>query len=259
MKGLIHPSARVHRGARLAADVAVGPYSIIGEHVEIGEGSWIGAHVVLDGHVRIGRRNKIFHFASIGAPPQDKKYAGEPTRLEIGDRNTIREYCTLNRGTTKDARVTRIGDDNWIMGYVHVAHDCQIGSNTVFANNAQLSGHVHVGDWAILGGFTGVVQFIRIGAHVMVGGGTILRQDVPPYVTVVGNPAKVFGINSEGLRRRGFAPAAIEGLQRAYRTLYRSGLTVAEAQVALGQQAETTPEIALLVDFLKTATRGIVR
>jgi len=256
---MIHPTAIVHPHAELGANVTVGAYSIIGEHVEIGDRTAIGPHTIIEGPTRIGRDNRIGSFNVLGGPPQDKKYAGEPTRLEIGDRNTIREYCTLNRGTTKDARVTRIGDDNWIMGYVHVAHDCQIGSNTVFANNAQLSGHVHVGDWTILGGFTGVVQFIRIGAHVMVGGGTILRQDVPPYVTVVGNPAKGFGINSEGLRRRGFSPGAIEGLQRAYRTLYRSGLPLADAQIALAEQAKATPEIASLVDFLKTAARGIVR
>jgi len=256
---MIHPTAIVHPHAELGANVSVGAYSIVGEHVEIGDGTAIGPHTIVEGPTRIGRDNRIGSFNVLGGAPQDKKYAGEPTRLEIGDRNMIREYCTLNRGTTKDARVTRIGDDNWIMAYVHVAHDCQIGRNTVFANNAQLSGHVHVGDWAILGGFTGVVQFIRIGAHVMVGGGTILRQDVPPYVTVAGNPAKVFGINSEGLRRRSFSPGAIEGLQRAYRTLYRSGLALADAQIALAEQAQATPEIALLVDFLKTAARGIVR
>jgi UDP-N-acetylglucosamine acyltransferase len=256
---MIHPTAIVHPHAVLGADVSVGAYSMIGEHVEIGDRTAIGPHTIIEGPTRIGRDNRIGSFNVLGGPPQDKKYAGEPTRLEIGDRNTIREYCTFNRGTLKDARVTRIGDDNWIMAYVHVAHDCQIGSNTVFANNAQLSGHVQVGDWAILGGFTGVVQFIRIGAHVMIGGGTILRQDVPPYVTVAGNPAKVFGVNSEGLRRRSFAAGAIEELQRAYRTLYRSGLPLADAQIALAEQARATPEIAALVEFLKTATRGIVR
>jgi UDP-N-acetylglucosamine acyltransferase len=256
---MIHPTAIVHPRAALGASVGVGAYSIIGEDVEIGDGTTVGPHTIIEGPTRIGRDNRIGSFNVLGGAPQDKKYAGEPTRLEIGDRNTIREYCTFNRGTTKDARVTRIGNDNWIMAYVHVAHDCQIGNHTVFANNAQLSGHVHVGDWAILGGFTGVVQFIRIGAHVMVGGGTILRQDVPPFVTVVGNPAKAFGVNSEGLRRRQFAPAAIDGLQRAYRTLYRSGLPLAEAQAALAEQAAATPEVGLLLDFLKTATRGIVR
>jgi UDP-N-acetylglucosamine acyltransferase len=256
---MIHPTAIVHPRAALGASVGVGAYSIIGEDVEIGDGTTVGPHTIIEGPTRIGRDNRIGSFNVLGGAPQDKKYAGEPTRLEIGDRNTIREYCTFNRGTTKDARVTRIGNDNWIMAYVHVAHDCQIGNNTVFANNAQLSGHVHVGDWAILGGFTGVVQFIRIGAHVMVGGGTILRQDVPPFVTVAGNPARAFGVNSEGLRRRQFAPAAIDGLQRAYRTLYRSGLPLAEAQAALAEQAAATPEVGLLLDFLKTATRGIVR
>jgi UDP-N-acetylglucosamine acyltransferase len=256
---MIHATAIVHPAAELGARVSVGAYSIIGAHVEIGDDTAIGPHTIIEGPTRIGRDNRIGSFNVLGGPPQDKKYAGEPTRLEIGDRNVIREYCTFNRGTTKDARVTRIGDDNWIMAYIHVAHDCQIGSNTVLANNAQLSGHVHVGDWAILGGFTGVVQFVRIGAHVMVGGGTILRQDVPPYVTVAGNPAKVFGINSEGLRRRSFTPAAIAGLQRAYRTLYRSNLPLADAQTALAAQVAASPEVAPLVDFLKTAARGIVR
>jgi UDP-N-acetylglucosamine acyltransferase len=256
---MIHPTAIVHPRAELGASVSVGAYSIVGEGVEIGDGTTIGPHTIIEGPTRIGRDNRIGSFSVLGGPPQDKGYAGEPTRLEVGSRNTIREYCTFNRGTTKDAGVTRVGDDNWIMSYIHLAHDCQIGSNTILANNAQLSGHVHVGDWAILGGFTGVHQFVRIGAHVMVGGGTILRQDVPPYVTVVGNPAKTFGLNSEGLRRRGFAPGAIEGLERAYRTLYRSKLAIAEAQAALAEQAREVPEVALLVDFLKTAARGIVR
>ena len=203
---MIHPTAIVHPQAALGANVSVGAYSIVGEHVEIGDGTEIGPHTIIEGPTRIGRDNRIGSFTALGGPPQDKSYRGEPTRLEIGDRNTIREYCTFNRGTMKDARITRVGDDNWIMGYVHLAHDCQIGNNTVLANSTQLAGHVHIGDWAILGGFTGVHQFVRIGAHAMIGGGTMLRQDVPPYVTVAGNPPKAFGVNSEGLRRRAFTP-----------------------------------------------------
>jgi UDP-N-acetylglucosamine acyltransferase len=256
---VIHATAIVHPEAKLGADVSVGAYSIIGAEVEIGEGTVIGSHTIIEGPTRIGRDNRIGSFNALGGPPQDKSYAGEPTRLEIGDRNTIREYCSFNRGTKKDAGVTRVGDDNWIMGYVHIAHDCQVASHVVFANNTQLAGHVHVGDWAILGGFTGVHQFVRIGAQVMIGGGTMLRQDVPPYVTVAGNPPKAFGINSEGLRRRGFSPAAIEAIERAYRTLYRSGLSFAAAQGELERQAEATPEVAPLAAFLKSAKRGIVR
>jgi len=256
---MIHPTAIVDREAKLAPDVTVGAYSIIGAGVEIGAGSAIGSHTIIEGPTRIGRDNRIGSFTALGGPPQDKTYAGEPTRLEIGDRNTIREYCTFNRGTMKDARATRVGDDNWIMSYVHLAHDCQIGSNTVLANNTQLAGHVHIGDWAILGGFTGVHQFVRIGAQVMIGGGTMLRQDVPPYITIAGNPPKALGVNSEGLRRRRFTPEAIEAIQRAYRTLYRSGLSLAAAQAALAEQAAQTAEVAALVDFLNAATRGIVR
>ncbi|MCL4798285.1 MAG: acyl-ACP--UDP-N-acetylglucosamine O-acyltransferase [Burkholderiales bacterium] len=256
---MIHPTAIVHPRARLAAGVSVGAYSVIGEHVEIGEGTAIAAHVVIEGRTRIGRANRIFQFASIGGEPQDKKYGGEPTRLEIGDRNTIREYCTFSTGTVQDAGVTRVGDDNWIMAYVHIAHDCRIGNNTVLANNAQLAGHVDIADWAILGGFTGVHQFVKIGAHAMTGGGTILLQDLPPYVTAHGNPARPYGINAEGLRRRGFGDGAIAAIRGAYKTVYRSGLGLAEAQASVAEQAAATPELAVLSDFLRAATRGIVR
>jgi UDP-N-acetylglucosamine acyltransferase len=259
MKGAIHPTAVVHRGARLAADVEVGAYSVIGEHVEVGEGSWIGAHVVLDGHTRIGRRNRIWHFASIGAPPQDKKYAGEPTEVEIGDGNTIREYVTINRGTVLDARVTRIGNDNWIMAYVHFAHDCQIGSKTIFANACQLAGHVTVGDWAIFGATTLVHQHVHIGAHAFTGMGTYLPQDLPPYVTAAGNMAKPYGINTEGLKRRGFTPETIAALKRAYRTLYRQGLALEDAKKALEEQAATCPSVREILDFLSCSKRGIIR
>ena len=259
MNALVHPTAIVHADAKLGANVAIGAYSIIGAQVEIGDGTTIGSHTVVEGPTRIGCDNRIGTFNALGGPPQDKKYAGEPTWLEIGDRNTIREYCSLNRGTGKEGGVTRIGSDNWIMAYVHVAHDCHIGDNTVLANNSQLAGHVHIGDWAILGGFTGVHQFVHIGAQVMIGGGTMLRQDVPPYITVAGNPPKAFGVNTEGLRRRGFTPHAIDAVQRAYRTLYRNGLSLAAAQAELERQAGTTPEVELIVAFLKAATRGIVR
>jgi UDP-N-acetylglucosamine acyltransferase len=255
----VHPTAIVHPKARLGASVTVGAYSIVGEHVEIGEGTQIGPHAIIEGHTRLGRDNRVGSFTALGGPPQDKSYKGEPTRLEIGDRNTIREYCTFNTGTMKDARVTRVGDDNWIMSYVHLAHDCQIGNKTVLANNTQLAGHCHIGDWAILGGFTGVHQFVRIGAHVMIGGGTMLRQDVPPYVTVAGTPPKALGLNVEGLRRRSFSGEAIAALNEAYRTLYRRGLTLAQAQSALAAQSGACPEVTALAEFLRTATRGIVR
>jgi UDP-N-acetylglucosamine acyltransferase len=255
----VHASAIVHSGARLASDVEVGPYSVIGEHVEVGEGSWIGAHVVLEGHTRIGRGNRVWHFSSIGAPPQDKKYAGEPTRVEIGDNNTIREYVTINRGTVGDAKVTRIGSDNWIMAYVHFAHDCQIGSRTIFANACQLAGHVWVGDWAIFGATTLVHQFVHIGAHAFTGMGTYLPQDLPPYVTAAGNMAKPYGINKEGLKRRGFSPDTIAALKRAYKTLYRKGLSLEDATRELEAQGRECPEVREIVDFLGRSKRGIIR
>ncbi|MBI4986816.1 MAG: acyl-ACP--UDP-N-acetylglucosamine O-acyltransferase [Rhodocyclales bacterium] len=255
---MIHPTAIVHAAARIGADVSIGAYSIVGEHVAIGDGTWVGPHVVIEGHTTIGRDNRIFQFGSIGAVPQDKKYAGEPTRLEIGDRNTIREFCTLNCGTAQDVGVTRLGNDNWIMAYVHLAHDCQVGNNTIFANNAQLAGHVHVGDWAILGGFTVVHQFVRIGAHSMTGMGTILLQDVPPYVTASGNPSAPHGINSEGLKRRGFSSSAIMAIKRAYKTIYKSGMKLDEALAAIAAEATAT-ELAVLTDFLARPGRGIVR
>lgn len=255
----IHPTAIVHSEARIAPGVEVGAYSLIGEHVAIGEGSWIGPHVVLEGRTSIGRNNRIYQFASIGGPPQDKKYGGEPTAVEIGDGNTIREFTTINRGTAQDAGVTRVGNDNWIMAYVHFAHDCQIGSHAIFANACQVAGHVHIGDWAILGATTLVHQFVKIGAHSFTAMGTFLQQDLPPYVTVAGNTAQPYGINSEGLRRRGFTPVAVNALKRAYRTLYRSSLSLEEAKAELQIQAATCSEVALLLDFLGGSTRGIVR
>lgn len=256
---MIHPTSIVHPGARLAANVTVGAYSLIGEHVEIGANTRVGPHVVIEGHTRIGRDNEIFQFCSLGAAPQDKKYDAEPTRLDIGDRNTIREYCSFNVGTAQDAGVTRVGNDNWIMAYVHVAHDCQVGDHTIFANNATLAGHVVVGDWAILGGFTGVHQFGRVGAHSFCGVGTVLLQDLPPFVTVAGNPAKPHGINSEGLRRRGFSAAGIAAIKRAYRALYRSNLSLDEARERIAEIVAEHPEAAPFGDFIAASGRGIVR
>ena len=256
---MIHPSAIVHPRAKLASGVSVGPYSIIGEHVEIGEGTTVGAHVVIDGRTRIGRNNRIFSHSALGGEPQDKKYAGEATALEIGDGNTIREFCTFNCGTAQDAGTTRIANDNWLMAYVHVAHDCQVGSHTIFANAASIAGHVHVGDYAILGGFTGVHQFVLIGAHSMTAGATLLLKDLPPYVMAAGNECKPFGINAEGLKRRGFSEDQIAEIRRAYKTLYRSGFTLEEARNAIAEQAQKEPALKLLVEFLERSTRGIVR
>ena len=258
-----HPTAIVEPGAVIHDSAEIGAYSIIGANVVIGARTRVGPHVVIDGNTRIGEDNVFYQFSSIGAPPQDKKYAGEPTRLEIGDRNTIREFCTFNRGTVQDVGVTRLGNDNWIMAYVHLAHDCQIGNHTIFANNAQLAGHVHVGDWAIMGGFSNVHQFCKIGAHAMVGMSTSLTQDVPPYVILSGNPAQAHGINSEGLKRRGFSREAITAIRNAYKVLYKSGLTLEEAKAALEVQEQSEPEFAvelkLIRDFLQNVSRGIVR
>lgn len=256
---MIHPTAVVHPGARLGEGVTVGPYTVIGEHAEIGARTWIGPHVVVTGHTKIGCDNRIYQFSSLGEAPQDMKYAGEPTRLEIGDRNTIREFCTFNCGTVQDAGVTRLGSDNWIMAYVHFAHDCQVGDHTIFANNTQIAGHVHVGDYVFLGGMTGVHQFVHIGAHSMTAGHTLLLQDLPPYVTAAGNPAQPFGVNSEGLRRRGFSADAIAAIKRAYKSLYRSGLALADAQKEIEAHCEASPELAPLVEFLAAAKRGVVR
>ena len=259
MPARIHPTAVIDSAAGLADDVEIGPYATIGPHVEIGAGCRIGSHTVVTGHTRIGKHNVISHFASVGEAPQDKKYGGEPTRLEIGDNNTIREFCTLNRGTAQDAGVTRIGNDNWIMAYVHIAHDCQIASHTIFANNAQLAGHVRVDEYAILGGFTVVHQFCRIGAHSITGMGTIVLQDIPPYVKASANPARPYGINTEGLRRRGFGAEALAALKRAYRTLYRGGLTLDEARAALASEASASAEVRVLLDFVAEPGRGLIR
>lgn len=256
---MIHPSAIVHPGAQLGANVAIGAYSVIGEHVAIGADTWVGPHAVIEGRTRIGAQNRIFQFCSLGAVPQDKKYAGEPTELHIGERNTIREFCSINCGTAQDAGVTRLGDDNWIMASVHIAHDCQVGNFTQFANNATLAGHVHVGDYAILGGFTGVHQFVHIGAHSFTAIASVLVHDLPPYVMAAGNTAKAYGINVEGLRRRGYSADSLAAIKRAYKTLYKSGLTLDQARAQLVEQAANCSEIALLAQFLQRSTRGIVR
>lgn len=256
---MIHQTAIIHPGASIAADVEVGAYTIVGPQVEIGAGTWIGPHVMITGHTRVGKNNRIYQFSSLGEIPQDKKYQGESTRLELGDGNTIREFCTFNVGTAQDAGVTRLGDDNWIMAYVHLAHDCQVGDHTIFANNAQLAGHVHVGDYAILGGFTAVHQYCHIGAHSITGVGSVVLQDIPPYVTASGNTAKPYGINTEGLKRRGFSSDTLTRLKRAYKTLYKSGLTLEQAKREISAQLAECPELGPLVDFLSSSTRGIIR
>jgi len=256
---VIDPRAIVSPEAQLAADVTVGPFSIIGPQVRIGARTVIGPHVVINGPTTIGEENRIFQFASIGDAPQDKKYRGEPTQLLIGDRNVFRESCTINRGTTHDKAMTRIGSDNLFMAYAHVAHDCVIGNNTVFANSVAMGGHVEVGDWAILGGLVAVHQFTKIGAHAFLGGGAILSRDVPPYVMVAGNPAVPHGVNAEGLRRRGFTEEQIRHVREAYRVLYRSDLKLADALARLTPLAEQRPEIRALVEFIQGSTRSLVR
>ncbi len=257
---MIHETAIVHAGAKLAKDVQIGPYSIVGEHVEIGEGCTLGAHVVISGRTSIGRRNRIFHHVSLGEIPQDKKYAGEPTRLEIGDDNVIREFCTFNLGTAQDLGYTRLGDRNWIMAYVHLAHDCVVGNDTILANCVQLAGHVEIGDFAILGGFTGVHQFCRVGAHAITGVGSVVLADVPPFIIAMGNTAVPHGINSEGLKRRGFSPEVVKEIRRAYKSLYRTGLKLEEARKVIEQQAQACPELEPLSGFLATTSqRSIIR
>ncbi len=259
----IHPTALVSPGAELADDVHVGAYSLIGPQVRIGSGTTVGPHCVIEGRTTIGRDNRIFQFCSLGAAPQDKKYAGEPTELHIGERNTIREFCTFNLGTAQDGGVTRVGDDNWVMAYVHLAHDVQLGSQTILANNATLAGHVQVGDWAIIGGLTGVHQFCKVGAHAIVGFQGHVSQDVPPYMTVAGHPLAVHGINAEGLRRRGFSADRIARIKQMHRLLYRDGLTLAkaiEAIAALPADDEASQaDRAVMQAFLAAAHRGIVR
>lgn len=255
----IHPTAIINPGAQIADDVQIGAYSVVGGKVKIAEGTWIGPHVVLTGKTTIGRDNRIFQFSSLGEIPQDKKYAGEDTGLVIGDGNTIREFCTFNVGTIQAGGVTQIGDDNWIMAYVHIAHDCVIGNHTIMANNAALAGHVSVADYAILGGFALIHQFCEIGEHAFVSFASHVNQSIPPYVTVAGEKATVKGINTEGLKRRGFSPDQIRNVRKAYRTLYRSGLPLEEARETLSQMASEANEIERLVKFLEDVPRGIIR
>jgi UDP-N-acetylglucosamine acyltransferase len=255
----IHATAIVDPDARLGAGVEVGAYTVIGAGVEIGDGTSIGPHVVIEGRTRIGRDNRIFQFASIGAAPQDKKYDAEDSLLEIGDGNMIREFTTLNRGTSDGGGATRIGNDNWIMAYVHVAHDCEVGSHVIMANAASLAGHVHVGDYATLGGFSLIHQFCQVGEHAFTAMGAIINRDVPPYVTVAGNYAQPRGINSEGLRRRGYSRERIGAIKRAYRTLYLSGLSLADARAELAAAAGAAPDVALLLDFIENSRRSLLR
>jgi UDP-N-acetylglucosamine acyltransferase len=262
---LIHSTAIIDSAAELDSSVRVGPYSVIGPHVRIGAGTTVGPHSVIEGHTTIGRDNRIFQFTSLGAIPQDKKYAGEPCELVIGDRNTIREFCTFNIGSPGDEGVTRVGDDNWLMAYVHLAHDCVVGNQTIFANNSQLAGHVHVGDWAILGGFTVVHQFVRIGAHSMTAMCSLLFADLPPFVMSQGQPAQARSMNFEGLRRRGFSADRIAAVKAMHKALYRDDLTLDQARERIAtlpaQYSGSQPDADLMLDFLAqtSAQRGIVR
>jgi len=260
---LIHPTAIIEDGAELDESVSVDAFSIIRSNVRIGAGTTVGPHCVIEGRTTIGSDNRIFQFCSIGAIPQDKKYAGEPTELHIGHRNTIREGCTINIGTAQDRGVTSIGDDNWVMGYVHIAHDCDVGSHTIMANYVGLAGHVTLGDWAIVGGLSGLHQFVKVGPHAMIGFSSAVSQDVPPYMTVDGNPLSVRGFNVEGLRRRGFGPERIAAIKQMHRLLYRDGLSFEQARVAIAELSQTMPEaavdIALMSEFLEHSRRGIAR
>ncbi len=259
----IHPTAIVDAQARIDPSATIGPYAVIGPHVTIGAGTTVGPHCVIEGHTTIGRDNRIFQFASLGAQPQDKKYADEPTELRIGDRNTIREFCTFNTGTTQDRGVTSIGDDNWIMAYVHIAHDCRVGNQATMANNTTLAGHVEVGDWATVGGLTGVLQRMRIGAHTMVGFSSHVGKDIPPYMVVDGNPLAVRGVNLVGLRRRDFSDQRISAIREMHKLLYRQGLTLEQARAAIQQLPATHPEaaqdVALMDAFLASSAAGIAR
>lgn len=256
---MIHSSALVADSAVIADDVQIGPFAIIGEQVEIGSGTRIDSHTVINGPCKIGKDNHIYQFASIGDDPQDKKYADEATRLEIGDRNTIREYCTISRGTVQDESLTSVGDDNWIMAYAHIAHDCRVGNHTIFANGVTLAGHVHVGDWAIFAGYSGAHQFCHVGAHAFLGMYAGSSRDVPAYTMIAGQPPTPRGINSEGLKRRGFSEAQIRNIKNAYKTVYRQGLKLADAIAELESRVGEQPELQLFVDSLHTSDRGLIR
>jgi len=255
----IHATAIVSSEASIDPSVVIGAYTIVEGAVAIGAGTVIGSHCVIKGETSIGRNNRIFQFSSIGEDPQDKKYAGEPTRLEIGDGNTIREYCTLNRGTAQDQGVTRVGKNNWLMAYVHIAHDCDIGNETIFANNVTLAGHVTVGDYVIFGGFSGVHQFGRVGAHAFVANNAAVSRDVPPYLMAAGQPAVPRGINTEGLKRRGFTPAQIRNIKDAYRLLYRNGLSLEEAREKITELSAEQPELSIFAAFLESSERSFIR
>ena len=259
MPNKIHPTAIVDPGAKLSDKVEIGPYSVIGKHVEIGEGSVIGNHVTITGHTKIGKANKIFHYCSLGEAPQDKKYNNEPTSLVIGDRNTIREFCTFNCGTAQDKTVTTIGNDNWIMAYVHIAHDCVLGNNLILANNSSLAGHVEIDDYAILGGFTLVHQFCKIGSHSITAVGSVIFKDVPPFIIAAGYNAKPNGINSEGLKRRDFSSDDVALIKKGYKVIYRDGNTINEAINILQGMTENSLAINTYIDFIEKSTRGIVR
>lgn len=256
---MIHATALIDPSAQLGADVSIGAYSVIGANVCIGNNTWIGPHVVIDGPTRIGRDNRIYQFASLGADPQDKKFHGEQSELHIGDRNLIREFVTFNRGTADGGGVTRIGDDNWLMAYVHIAHDCVVGSNTVIANSAALAGHVTIEDWVTLGGYSLVHQFCQIGTHAFTAMGAVINRDVPPFVTVAGKYSEPKGINSEGLRRRGYSSERIMAIKRAYRTLFLSGMRRADAEIELKRAAVDAPDVQVLVDFLSRSQRSLLR
>jgi UDP-N-acetylglucosamine acyltransferase len=259
----IHPTAVVDPGAELDGSVTIGPYTLVGPHVRIGAGTTVAGHVVIEGHTTIGRDNRIYQFASVGAANQDKKYQGEPTELVIGDRNTVREFVTLHIGTVQDKARTTVGDDNWIMAYSHIAHDCVLGNHCTLANNSTLGGHVELGDWVTVGGLTGIHQFVKVGAHAMLGFQTAVSQDVPPFMLVDGNPMAVRGFNVVGLRRRDFSPARIAAVKQMHRLLYREGRTLEDARQAIAALALATPEaagdVALMTAFLASATRGIAR
>ncbi len=259
MPSVIHPTALVAPDAVIGDDVEIGAYAVVQSGVEIGARTVIGPHAVIAGPTKLGEDNRVHQFASVGDAPQDKKYKGEPTRLEIGHRNVIREFVTLNRGTTKDQGVTRIGDDNLFMAYTHVAHDCVVGNQCVLANCATLGGHVQLGDWVIMAGFSAIHQFCKVGAHAFLANNTAVTRDVPPYVMAVGQPATPHSVNAEGLKRRGFTPEQIRNIRNAYRVLYRSGLKLAEAEVRLKEMAREHPEIQPLVDFIPASTRSLVR
>lgn len=255
---MIHPTAIIDSTAKIANNVTIGPYSIIGPEVEIGEGTWIGPHVVIQGPTVIGKENKVFQFASLGEIAQDKKFRGERAILEIGDRNVIREFCTFNRGTA-ESTVTKIGNDNLFMAYVHIAHDCVVGNHTIFANGASLAGHAIVDDYAILSAFSGVFQFCRVGRYGFLSMGTLVDKDVPPYLKVFGNPGKPFGLNSVGLKRHAFSEETLLNLKRAYKTIYRKGLIMKDVLSELGDMVKNCAEIQLFIDFLNGSARGIVR